>query len=150
MYALTLTQPWAALVASGRKLVENRDWAPPRSQLALGERFAIHAAKSFDLDVADKIRAIIGGAAYNALPGLSASGAVIAVARLVDVVTAVERVADIDQRVWFFGPYGWVLSGVVSFPPVPCRGLQKLWQLPSVVERQVRDVRDVYPVRWAP
>lgn len=138
MYALTLTQPWAALVASGRKLVENRDWAPPPSQLHLGERFALHAAKSFDLAAADLIRSVIGAPAYDALPAplLNAAGAVVAVATLVDVVKhkGDPRLA-LDQYVWFFGPFGWLLADVVAIAPVPCRGLQKLWQLPSAVER---------------
>jgi hypothetical protein len=45
MKALTLTQPWATLVAVGSKRIETRSWAPPKS--ILGERIAIHAAKGF-------------------------------------------------------------------------------------------------------
>lgn len=46
MKAITLKQPWASLVASGLKQVENRTWAVPRS--IRGERIAIHAGKGFD------------------------------------------------------------------------------------------------------
>ena len=48
MKAITLKQPWASLVASGLKQVENRTWAVPRS--IRGERIAIHAGKGFDPD----------------------------------------------------------------------------------------------------
>lgn len=62
MRALTLTQPWAGLVASGIKLVENR----PRKIIAqddFGKRFAIHASREIDesvyariYEIAEKVR----------------------------------------------------------------------------------------------
>jgi hypothetical protein len=39
MYALTLHQPWATLIADAEKQVENRSWAPPR--VIWGSRIAI-------------------------------------------------------------------------------------------------------------
>jgi len=39
---LTVRQPWAGLIASGRKDVENRTWAPPDA--VIGTRIGIHAA----------------------------------------------------------------------------------------------------------
>lgn len=42
---LTLRQPWAGLVMSGAKPIENRTWRP---SLTTGERFAIHAGKTLD------------------------------------------------------------------------------------------------------
>lgn len=44
MRALTLTQPWASLMAHGEKRVETRSWWPPAT-LPRGEWIAIHAAK---------------------------------------------------------------------------------------------------------
>ena len=44
MRALSLTQPWATLIAIGAKTVETRSWSTPREQW--GERIAIHAAKN--------------------------------------------------------------------------------------------------------
>ena len=43
MYAITLWQPWASLIADGVKKQETRSWAPPKH--LIGERIAIHAAK---------------------------------------------------------------------------------------------------------
>lgn len=57
MRALTLTQPWAGLVASGIKLVENR----PRSMIKredFGKRFAIHASREIDDRVFERIEEI--------------------------------------------------------------------------------------------
>lgn len=57
MRALTLTQPWAGLVASGIKLVENR----PRSMIKredFGKPFAIHASREIDERVYARIREI--------------------------------------------------------------------------------------------
>jgi hypothetical protein len=44
---------------------------------------------------------------------------------------------------WFAGPVGWFLEDVTVLPePVPCRGDQKLWEVPpdvlAEVERQLR------------
>lgn len=49
MRALTVKQPWASLIASGIKQVENRTYKPPTTMLG-GKRFAIHAGKGFDAD----------------------------------------------------------------------------------------------------
>ena len=43
MKAITLWQPWASLIADGRKTVETRSWAPPKA--LIGHRIAIHASK---------------------------------------------------------------------------------------------------------
>ena len=43
MYAISLWQPWASLIAEGIKVQETRNWAPPKH--LIGERIAIHAAK---------------------------------------------------------------------------------------------------------
>lgn len=57
MRALTLTQPWAGLVASGIKLVENR---PRRIIKAsdIGTRFAIHASREINERVYERIAQI--------------------------------------------------------------------------------------------
>ena len=48
MKALTIRQPYAQLVADGRKPYETRSWPPPRG--LIGERIAIHASKRFGMD----------------------------------------------------------------------------------------------------
>lgn len=41
--ALTIYNPWAALIASGVKRIENRTWTPDRAGLRVGDYLAIHA-----------------------------------------------------------------------------------------------------------
>jgi hypothetical protein len=92
--ALTLTQPWATLVAIGQKRIETRSWSTPHRGL-----IAIHAAKGFPRDCRalcfdPPFRDVLykGGALYpDAELGLSEErflmprGAIVAIARLVDV-----------------------------------------------------------------
>lgn len=46
MRAMTVKQPWASLIASGEKRIENRSWRPPAA--LIGERIAIHAGAGWD------------------------------------------------------------------------------------------------------
>lgn len=155
--ALTLTQPWCGLVASGIKLVENR----PRMMIKredFGKTFALHASREIDRDVYDRIWEI----APELRPELAVTressrwhqlarvtSAVIAVAMIDSVLDPLACGIDpthpdaaaalaIDQRRWFFGPIGYVLRDVVALAtPVPCRGWQGFWTLPSDIEDAV-------------
>jgi hypothetical protein len=57
MRALTLTQPWAGLVASGIKLVENRG-RPIIKSSDIGTQIAIHASRVIDAATYDRIAEI--------------------------------------------------------------------------------------------
>lgn len=125
MRALTITQPWASLLARGEKRVENRTWAPPEE--LIGDLVALHASREFDQLDGYLIRRRYGVAIEQADCPL---GAVVAVARLTDVVTE-------SQDPWFLGPYGWVFTEVARIDPVPCRGARRLWTLPPDVQLKV-------------
>lgn len=44
------------------------------------------------------------------------------------------RTAIASPGPWFIGPYGWVLTDVVTLAePVPCKGAQGLWTVPPEV-----------------
>lgn len=158
--SLTLTQPWCGLVASGIKRIENR----PRRMIKrtdFGVPFAIHASRVIDEPVYDRIEEIAPELAL--LPsfmmnGTSTAGivapewyrlsriksAIIAVATIVRDVTVDEvatgAITSHDQRRWFFGPVGYVLSDIVALPrPVPARGYQGFWTLDPATERLVRE-----------
>lgn len=51
MNCITLTEPWATLVAIGAKHIETRSWPAPAS--AIGQPLAIHAAKGLTGDDLD-------------------------------------------------------------------------------------------------
>jgi hypothetical protein len=155
MRALTLTQPWAGLVASGIKLVENR----PRQMIKredFGVPFALHASREIDKDVYISIHEIApelydyesDGKTMSNWRRLSRiTSAVIAVVTIDRVVGQWQDGSPSifdgdpglgDQRRWFFGPVGYVLRDVRALAtPVLCRGWQGFWTLTDDLDRAV-------------
>lgn len=135
MLALTVHQPWAAAIAGGAKLVENRDWRPPVH--ARGQLIAIHAGKKEPaLDDVEEVERL-AGRPYDYYLGV-----ILAVARLDGYVEWAMDLPE-DQRRWFVGDYGWRLSDVQQLGTlVVCRGMQGLWKLPDdvflAVEKQLQ------------
>ncbi len=139
MKALTIKQPWAALIAAGYKTMEVRSW-----KTDYRGPIAIHAGMSFDENALPVIldHATRHGVMDMHLPLCSVDvGAVVAVAELATVKAlyghGYHKAAlcdyDIDG-----GQYGWVLNCVRPLVrPVVCRGAQRLWELS---ERQVEAV----------
>lgn len=150
MKALTLTQPWATLIALGEKRVETRGWAIDKPQ-----RIAIHAAKGLAEPVCNEE----GLRHYVALePFASALGCHgihdaeqlprAAVIAEVDVVACLSTnipfksvmqlpelrgftFAEFEKRFGDYSPgrYAWFLKNlVVHDPPIPARGGRKLWE----------------------
>lgn len=150
MRALTLTQPWCGLVASGIKLIENR----PRAMIKhedFNKPFALHASREIDEGVYDRILKIapelkaeltdIAEALWYPLTRITS--AVIAIATIDDVVSSSEFAEDLEhelgsQHRWFFVPTGYVLRDVRALTiPVPCRGWQGFWTLLPHIEHTV-------------
>lgn len=140
MKALTISQPFASLIASGEKFVENRTW----ETLYRGP-LAIHAGKGTQYLTKQEL------AEYP-------TGAIVAVARLVacyhlESLDATRRheklhsceltIGDILRHKHTEGPFCWVLSDVKKLPePIPCRGAQGLWDLPRGVLTESKSERD--------
>lgn len=146
MKALTLTQPWATLVALGEKQMETRSWSTNyRGPLA------IHAAKAlpkswreFTNEVfRDALEEICGINEFD-VPDLSKlpTGVVVACVQLVDVQPM--EPPFYDPRGWSstnkervfgnFGPgrFAWMLEDVYALPePIAYRGRQRLWEFPA-------------------
>lgn len=148
MNCLTLTQPYATLIAIGAKKIETRSWWT-------GHRgpLAIHAAKGMPFDEAwfamyqiDAIRDALSGAGYRCLDDLE-RGAVVATCRLVDCVptTGIEQTPAVD---WLSdaelamgdlsdGRYAWLLADVRRLTdPIPARGGLGLWEV-AILETAV-------------
>jgi hypothetical protein len=154
MRAISLIQPWAGLVASGIKLIENRD-RPIISPKRFGETFGIHASSKLDPAIYDRIRQIApelfdGDITEMRWYQLSRiTGAVIAVATIDSLLDPVahgighateEARAPLppDQRRWFFGPLGYTLRDVRALAePVRCLGALSNWAMPDNVARAV-------------
>ena len=129
MKAITISQPYASLIASGEKWIENRTW-----HTSYRGALAIHAGK---------------GTQYMTRKELAAvpHGCIVATARLVECVElSTVRIlcgpgAKSDRemhsgRAWTEirdhkhaeGPWLWILSDIVALPePIPFCGAQGLW-----------------------
>lgn len=150
MKALSLTQPWATLIAVGAKTIETRSWSTPyRGPLA------IHASKAMPPDCRAFAYADPAGQVLNdagiLLGGDCAAlprGAIIATARLLDVVGTNDVMDDVMELACehelAFGDYtpgrfAWILTDVVALPePIPCKGALGLWTVPPETADAVR------------
>lgn len=147
MRALTLTQPWCGLVASGIKLVENRPRAMIKSE-DFGKRFALHASREIDdsvyrrladLDPAFELGQVAAAEPWYKLSRITS--AVIGVATIRDALyiggnseettlAMLTKLGLADQMRFTFGPTVYVLGDVISLPePVKCRGWQGFWTM---------------------
>jgi hypothetical protein len=147
MKAITLTQPWATLVAIGAKKIETRSWSTSyRGPLA------IHAAKGFPKEAraftADPVcyEAIKLSGPHPLMNSAYPLGAVLATCRLVTVKLVVHsrdalgpcadaaRMLPPDEpELWFgnyeSGRYAWILDDVRQFAePIPAKGALGLWE----------------------
>lgn len=115
--ALTICQPYASLIADGKKRVENRTWKPFST---LGDNFpiAIHAGVSRKwLDTHD-----------GEMPSDMPFGAIVAVCRVIGVALPYDALKwDAEHS---SGPWCWLLDDVRKLDvPIPCKGAQGLWFL---------------------
>lgn len=147
MKVLTLTQPWAMLIAIGAKRLETRSWSTHyRGPIA------IHAARGFPagaqaMCVAHPFLATLINAGVDRLDDLP-RGVVVCVATLAEV----EETTSSTCRAWLrrgpeheraFGDYSpgrfaWLLTDVQALAePVEHRGGQGLRDLPAGVAARV-------------
>lgn len=129
MKALTLTQPWASLVAMGAKKIETRSW-----YTSYRGPLAIHASKYFP----PRYRALMSEEHFDVwfqdtleLP----LGAVIAIVNLVECQSISVWGYKPDYPELAFGDYSlgrfmWFFEGTdVALPkPIPARGALGLWE----------------------
>jgi len=140
MKALTLWNPWAALVAWGYKTIETRCW-----ETSYRGHIAIHAAarKSGQLRrIAQALPCVTEyGEGYDpVLHGITADydrlafGSVVAVGELVTCFQFTEsikyRLSDFELAIGDYTPgrFAWVLDNVRPLSvPVPAKGYQRVW-----------------------
>jgi hypothetical protein len=138
MRALSLTEPFATLVAIGAKCWETRQWRGPyRGPIA------IHAAKRFPpecrgLCEGEPFKTALGGARFGHL------GHIIAIAELTDMVRITDANAP-DEPERSFGDYTpgrfmWRLDHVRRLPtPIACKGALGLWVVPAETLALIND-----------
>lgn len=117
MKCISMKQPWAWAIFHGKD-IENRTWKTDfRGELL------IHASRNVDPEGFRWLR--------NNFPELQADrqnlqyGAIIGQVKMIDCVTH-------SASLWFFGPYGFVLTSPVLFKnPLPYKGSLKLFDVPD-------------------
>ena len=150
VYAITLHQPWASLIALGLKTVETRSWPAPAR--LVGQRIAVHAGKRLVRQPGEAIERELWARWGEHWPVNIPTGAVVATAVLTDMA----RVSHIDpssgqavhdnsteigcaagRRRTPIDPWGdfspgrwlWFLDDVEALPkPIPAIGRQSFWR----------------------
>jgi ASCH domain len=116
MKALTIFQPYAWLIVTGIKTIENRTWSTRHRGPLL-----IHAGAKWHTGWQERI-ARLGIAVPDDLPLRGVAGIV----ELTGVVTK-------SDSPWFDGPYGWTLTNPRRIPFAPLRGAQGLFNIDNLV-----------------
>lgn len=135
MKALTIHQPYAEMIMTGEKLVENRTWYTGHRAPLL-----IHAGRSYQwLDGRD--------------PAGFVFGAIVGIARVVDCVRfsreGHKTIGGKDHHGFLsthdhaHGPYCWILKDAKRINPIPYRGQQGLFDVPHDVLMKSKQTRDI-------
>ncbi|TXH11285.1 MAG: ASCH domain-containing protein [Hyphomicrobiaceae bacterium] len=152
MQAITVHQPYAHLIATGEKLVENRKWyTKHRGWLA------IHAGvtrERLELDEGGLVDA--SGVPVEEM----AFGAVVCVANMVDCVRSTDiqsgrldvKYPELKGHVHVEGPWCWVLQDVRRLKvPYQCKGRQGFWTWYVHGHQAVVEVySELFPEEWPP
>lgn len=168
MKILTLTQPWATLVAVGAKTIETRSWQTPyRGPIAIhvakGLNGIFPGADERDLDLICHREPFKSALAEYVVDGYVQTqqlprGMIVAVADLVDVVSTTAVGSPLDDRLlenrdelhfgdYSPGRYGWLLDNVWRLPvPMQMRGVRGLVDLDSATARVLDQQRKLAEV----
>lgn len=128
MRAISVRQPWAALIVHGIKPVENRTWTTTYRGPVL-----IHAGKKLDIDgeifLHENALETVGARLIDSSPEWLTydtsgrpRGGIVGRAKLVDVVVT-------HPSPFFTGPFGWVFENAEPLPFHPCRGQLGLFRM---------------------
>lgn len=148
MKCLSVRQPWAWMILHAGKTVENRTWVPSPALLRHGDRLAIHASKTFDVDglrwicrnhkelglsldfipidkSAYPVGCVVGSVEFE---GWQTKGGT--------VFPANNMPPDRLMSPWFFGPVGWLIQDPVELAePVPTKGRLGLFDVGDEIFR---------------
>jgi len=125
---LSIQQPWAWLIVSGIKDIENRKW--PTS---FRGPFFVHAGKKLDQSGYEWIINEMGLSLPK--PGEYPLGGIVGKATVIDCVRS-------HPGKWFFGPYGFILADASPLPLIPLRGQLGFFRVSSTVAA-TREEKDV-------
>ena len=144
-YALSLKQPWAALLAHGRKTIEIRRWPTARRR-----RILIHAARTPD-ERAE---------AWSLVPSelreaARLVGGIVGVGDLTGCVTyrtlsafKVDQERHLNKPAWFRGPvlYGFIFANLAPRPFLPYPGWMRFFPVEIAAPRRKAKRAQVVPI----
>ena len=120
VYAITLHQPWASLIALGVKTVETRSWPAPAR--LVGQRIAVHAGKRVARRPGDAIERELRARLGENWRVIVLTGAEVGRASGRGR-TSIDLWGDFSCGRWL-----WFLDDVEALPePVPTLGHQGFW-----------------------
>lgn len=120
MKALSIQQPWAALIIHGVKDIENRSWRSAHRGPLL-----IHAGRQVDgeaMKAMEQSRHPVTGRPWQPPVLAMRFGGIVGVVEVVDCVSG-------HESEWFAGPFGLVLRAARALPFVPLRGQLGLFEV---------------------
>lgn len=138
-HALSLTQPWASLMALDQKRIETRSW-----KTSYRGWIAIHASKGFPrecqaLAMQQPFASALAGGGYQTVRDLPL-GAVLAVVHLDDCwITRKLLASPLGELEELFGDYSAGRYGFVTsrcqrlHEPIPMKGALSIWTMPSPI-----------------
>jgi len=135
MKALSIRQPWAFLIVTGRKTIEIRSWRPRRMNLP--QTILIHAGKKLDREMAD---------AFGVAEDLLSSGAILGEVFMTDVIQyeTIDRWReDMDKHMnkpdqYRKGLYGFVFRAQALYMhPIPFKGRLNFFEISSPFKREI-------------
>lgn len=142
MRALSLLQPWASLVVSGSKNIENRRWHLPKAMH--GQRFLVHASARLDKREIESARATLERVNADTgqtlqMPQELPLGGIIGIARATSCLCPSEAAADaqIHYPWWFGDQHGFMLDDRAPLPFIMCKGALGFWTVPDAVLGQL-------------
>lgn len=125
-YALSIKQPWAALLVHGLKRIEVRSWPTARRG-----RVFIHAAR-----VPDRRSEVWERVPVDLEDAARLTGGIVGCAEVVDCVAyrsaeafAADRDGHLNDLTWFEPPvlYGFVFENAMPFPFQACSGWMRFF-----------------------
>ena len=123
MKAISILQPYAWLIVTGQKDIENRTWRTGYRGPVL-----IHAGKNYpkweyEQDLGH----------YGQYPTRESM-----IGGIVGIATITDCISHSDSK-WFNGPYGFVLKDARKFDMVPMRGQLSFFDVPDEILAQLPD-----------
>jgi len=135
MRCLSLTEPWATLMALQEKKIETRSWRLPLS--ILGQEVAIHAAKTFPgwaskLSEEEPFCSSLRAKGNLFVPNLS-RGKVLCILKFIGCRRTEDIRYRVDGKEYLFGDYSdgrfaWLTEFVRRIEPVPAVGHLGFWE----------------------